>query len=592
MASATSREPGIYEVRALQQLAYAEAAEDYLRDIAEAVTPIMSRRGWELELLEEFYPEDDKTLGSLREDGRVICLRLRAVHDHKAFNPFGLMVDAMLHELAHTLHGQHGSKLQDLWDELRYEYLGDHTFRGNDHISALPDPLGVASVAGPRSGVQPSHGEISSRAASSITRENSKGKANAGSSSHRADLPSASTRHSDRGPMSRAETFRGRPPSSYRPPQSARDRSRPRVSVSCDAGHSQQQVQVRPPSVLPPSMRGASVDGEYHRQGERQQAASRPPSVLPPSMRHPSARAPSRRRGTETPNRTPSMQNPHTAQGCPPSSYRPPVRGRVSAGSNGSYQVPSRNEPSTSRTVRQPPSVHPLAPSAAPPQNARPADSRSGSIRSWAESVPACSARPPSSPDMPLIRLPSHHPTSRPCSCAPSRTESRSRSARAKSARTLSELVPPQHRYYERAHQHRAETWHFRQISEARGREVAERAARENEAAHRVMHQSFIHENAMSERATYQRRMAERAASRRRSAPPQIVAMQQVQMGMGAMSLNVNQSVVVTGGSGRMPCSVSMSGGSVIYGGQGGGRRTLRRSERRRASSSTSGDSS
>lgn len=63
MASATSREPGIYEVRALQQLAYAEAAEDYLRDIAEAVTPIMSRRGWELELLEEFYPEDNKTLG-------------------------------------------------------------------------------------------------------------------------------------------------------------------------------------------------------------------------------------------------------------------------------------------------------------------------------------------------------------------------------------------------------------------------------------------------------------------------------------------------------------------------------------------------
>jgi hypothetical protein len=63
MASMMSREPGIYEVRALKDWPHADAAEDYLRDIAEAVTPIMSRRGWELDLLEEFYPNEEKTLG-------------------------------------------------------------------------------------------------------------------------------------------------------------------------------------------------------------------------------------------------------------------------------------------------------------------------------------------------------------------------------------------------------------------------------------------------------------------------------------------------------------------------------------------------
>lgn len=108
---------------------------------------------------------------------------------------------------------------------------------------------------------------------------------------------------------------------------------------------------------------------------------------------------------------------------------------------------------------------------------------------------------------------------------------------------------------------------------------MAERAARELLAAECVTRQRQMCENAMAERAMYERVMAEQqaAASRRKAAESQMVAVQQVQMAMGGMALNVNQSVIINGG-GSMPCSVSMDGGSVVSGGQGGCQRALRRS--------------
>lgn len=56
--------------------------------------------------------------------GQKICLRLRYAGDKTQFLPMDQVVDTMLHELAHNVHGPHDEKFHALWDQLRKEYEG------------------------------------------------------------------------------------------------------------------------------------------------------------------------------------------------------------------------------------------------------------------------------------------------------------------------------------------------------------------------------------------------------------------------------------------------------------------------------------
>ena len=56
--------------------------------------------------------------------GQKICLRLRYPRDRGLFLPFEDVVDTMLHELAHIIHGPHDAKFHALWDQLRDEHQG------------------------------------------------------------------------------------------------------------------------------------------------------------------------------------------------------------------------------------------------------------------------------------------------------------------------------------------------------------------------------------------------------------------------------------------------------------------------------------
>jgi hypothetical protein len=54
--------------------------------------------------------------------GQKICLRLRYPGDKNQFLPLDQVVDTMLHELSHNVHGPHDAKFHALWDQLRKEY--------------------------------------------------------------------------------------------------------------------------------------------------------------------------------------------------------------------------------------------------------------------------------------------------------------------------------------------------------------------------------------------------------------------------------------------------------------------------------------
>lgn len=95
-----------------------------LRKIASLVKPIMRARNWTVGTLAEFYPDQQNLLGINVNRGQKICLRLRYPGDQNQFLPLEQVVDTMLHELSHNVHGPHDAAFHALWDQLRKEYEG------------------------------------------------------------------------------------------------------------------------------------------------------------------------------------------------------------------------------------------------------------------------------------------------------------------------------------------------------------------------------------------------------------------------------------------------------------------------------------
>ncbi|EGE79153.1 hypothetical protein RJ035_005542 [Blastomyces gilchristii] len=93
-----------------------------LRKIASLVKPIMRQRGWRVGTLAEFYPERN-LLGININHGEKICLRLRYPSDDKQFLPLDQVLDTMLHELCHIVHGPHDQQFHALWNQLRDEQM-------------------------------------------------------------------------------------------------------------------------------------------------------------------------------------------------------------------------------------------------------------------------------------------------------------------------------------------------------------------------------------------------------------------------------------------------------------------------------------
>ncbi|KAL7945155.1 WLM domain-containing protein [Trichoderma barbatum] len=108
----------------LAQFRRADEALNILKKVASLVKPIMRNRGWKVGELVEFYPNQQNLLGLNVNRGMRICLRLRYPQDQNQFLPTESVVDTMLHELCHIVHGPHDAKFHALWDQLRDEWQG------------------------------------------------------------------------------------------------------------------------------------------------------------------------------------------------------------------------------------------------------------------------------------------------------------------------------------------------------------------------------------------------------------------------------------------------------------------------------------
>ena len=124
MSRTASRElePLVNNFEHLSEKRRAAEALEKLKKIASLVKPLMRQRDWRVGTLAEFYPSEHNLLGLNINQGQKICLRLRYPGDDTQFLPIENVVDTMLHELAHNVHGPHDQHFHALWDKLRDEH--------------------------------------------------------------------------------------------------------------------------------------------------------------------------------------------------------------------------------------------------------------------------------------------------------------------------------------------------------------------------------------------------------------------------------------------------------------------------------------
>ncbi|KAJ2934341.1 hypothetical protein H1R20_g2788, partial [Candolleomyces eurysporus] len=93
-----------------------------LKKITSLVKPIMRNHGWVLPELSEFFPDNPNLLGLNVNGGQKIMLRLRPHHSPTWFFELDEVVQTMLHELTHNVHGPHDDKFYKFLSELQKEY--------------------------------------------------------------------------------------------------------------------------------------------------------------------------------------------------------------------------------------------------------------------------------------------------------------------------------------------------------------------------------------------------------------------------------------------------------------------------------------
>ncbi|EEF39621.1 uncharacterized protein LOC8286855 [Ricinus communis] len=110
----------VWEIKALKKPGE-EEAKRMLEKIAKQVQPIMRKHKWRVKVLSEFCPKNPALLGLNVGGGVHVKLRLRRPNRDWDFFPFDMVLDTMLHELCHNVHGPHNANFYKLWDELRKE---------------------------------------------------------------------------------------------------------------------------------------------------------------------------------------------------------------------------------------------------------------------------------------------------------------------------------------------------------------------------------------------------------------------------------------------------------------------------------------
>ncbi|KAG3119742.1 hypothetical protein PI124_g2104 [Phytophthora idaei] len=112
---------GIAEIKALVRQPQRAQAQQLLERLAAAVLPILTRRRFRVRRLHEFFPKDGALLGMNVNRGAKIYVRLRPKRTPESFYPYEALLETLLHELTHMVHGPHNEAFYQYLEELKQE---------------------------------------------------------------------------------------------------------------------------------------------------------------------------------------------------------------------------------------------------------------------------------------------------------------------------------------------------------------------------------------------------------------------------------------------------------------------------------------
>ena len=90
----------IKDIKCLVSFTRNSEALTLLQHLASLVKPIMSKRGWKVKRLKEFFPKNPSLLGLNINRGSEIRIRLRPASDKTVFLDCNDLIGTLLHEYA------------------------------------------------------------------------------------------------------------------------------------------------------------------------------------------------------------------------------------------------------------------------------------------------------------------------------------------------------------------------------------------------------------------------------------------------------------------------------------------------------------
>ena len=115
----------VAEVKELKNFERSNEAKELLERLVRDCGPLMTRKGWKLKCLKEFFPVNQGLLG-MNCNKNVIMIRLRPSNDKNSFYSYDeFILGTMIHELTHMQISAHSSDFYRLKDELEDEVNKD-----------------------------------------------------------------------------------------------------------------------------------------------------------------------------------------------------------------------------------------------------------------------------------------------------------------------------------------------------------------------------------------------------------------------------------------------------------------------------------
>ncbi|GET91465.1 hypothetical protein, conserved [Leishmania tarentolae] len=95
-----------------------DVAQSYMEHVLRRARVLLSRRGWRIGLIKEFYPRGATLLGLNVNAGSEVCIRFRVPGKKNEFLPFHEVLCTALHEFTHCVHSRHDRSFWNLYYDL------------------------------------------------------------------------------------------------------------------------------------------------------------------------------------------------------------------------------------------------------------------------------------------------------------------------------------------------------------------------------------------------------------------------------------------------------------------------------------------